>query len=171
MDMIQKALYLASSVHKNQEGGLYFTNHILPCVDILTNEYFYYIAHYSEKSVEDIICAMILHDVIEDSNGKIDYDYLIKSFGAVTAAIVLFVTDGEGKNRKERKQVVYDRFAQFNRAFKREAALVKLIDRLANIRRGGKIDMYRKEHGDFESALYVPGEYEELWDEIESHFL
>lgn len=171
MDIIEKAMMLATSVHKDQEFGLYMEHHIDVCFNILTQEYFYYIADYSNEDCKNILAAMILHDVIEDSNGKITYEYLVRGFGPMVASIVLFVTDGEGRNRKERKQVVYDRFKQFRQLYLLEAKLVKLIDRLANVRRGGKLDLYMKEHKEFKEALYVKGEYEELWNEIEEIFL
>jgi hypothetical protein len=36
------------------------------------------------------------------------------------------------------------------------AKIVKVCDRLANVRRGGKNDMYREEHKAFKEAVYIP---------------
>lgn len=39
-------------------------------------------------------------------------------------------------------------------ASNRNAVILKLADRIANIEHGGKIDMYRKEYPEFRQALY-----------------
>jgi (p)ppGpp synthase/HD superfamily hydrolase len=103
---------------------------------------------------EIIVCATYLHDVLEDTDTteaemKTLFDWRI-------VELVKAVTDGPGKNRRERKKGVY----QAIRALGPAAFAVKLADRLANAKTSGlskgesdMLLMYRKEQPDFEDQL------------------
>jgi (p)ppGpp synthase/HD superfamily hydrolase len=101
-----------------------------------------------------IVCATFLHDVIEDTGTTaIELEAL---FAPQVVELVQAVTDGPGKNRRERKAHVYEAIRQIGRA----ALAVKLADRLANSLAAGlakgesdMLKMYRKEQPHFEDQL------------------
>lgn len=112
-----------------------------------------------------VIAAAYLHDVLEDVRGVSDVD-IRESFGAITAGIVKALTKPGG---------AYDA-ATYLRGIRHtgaDAVLVKLADRLANMR-ASVIEQpsarlatkYRDEMALFRSILYHPGEYEALWAEL-----
>lgn len=102
-----------------------------------------------------IVCATYLHDVLEDTGTSVvEMDRL---FDARVSDLVRAVTDGPGKNRKERKAGVYKAIRQVGPA----ALAVKLADRLGNAKTAGlakdpnssMLQMYRKEQIAFEQEL------------------
>jgi (p)ppGpp synthase/HD superfamily hydrolase len=125
-----------------------------------------------------------LHDVMEDQGES--YFELEKQFGAEVAQMVLFVTDAEGPNRKERKAKTMRRIGYQVDAHARgagkvrpwlpKAVRVKLADRIANVRacvrdgKSRKLRMYRKEHPAFHEALFVEGWADRMWDELNGLF-
>ena len=101
-----------------------------------------------------IMCATYLHDVLEDTETSIKA--LDGLFEEPIGELVRAVTDGPGKNRKERKKGVYKAIQAVGPA----ALAVKLADRLANAKTAGLakgesdlLKMYRKEQTDFEMEL------------------
>ena len=107
-----------------------------------------------------IECAVWLHDVVEDTNTPTTE--LDELFCGPVVELVQAVTDGPGKNRKERKLHVYENI----RASGPPAFAVKLADRLANAKAAGlakgeseMLKMYRKEQSDFDWELrrHAPG--------------
>tara|TARA_R110000868_G_scaffold401649_2_gene677271 strand:- start:7479 stop:7910 length:432 start_codon:yes stop_codon:yes gene_type:complete len=107
------------------------------------------------------ICGA-LHDTIEDCN--ISYNDIKDYFGEDVAEIVYCVTDELGRNRTERKAKTLPKIASNS-----DAVIVKLADRIANIKHGGKVDMYVKEYSQFRDALKQPDKMvEPLWDELDS---
>lgn len=131
-----------------------YVNH-LDEVAAIALQYFHYWNTTEFHLVED---ACYLHDVLEDTDTS--EGELIKKF-PYTFDIVVNVTDQPGANRKERKRNSWWRIRRDPKSI-----FVKLCDRLANTRRKGKIDMYRKEFPLFEAALYRPGQFEDLWEEL-----
>lgn len=101
-----------------------------------------------------------LHDSIEDTDLTITAltVHLGTCFGEAAAVgvaeLVNAVTDGEGKNRAERKARSYELIPKT-----KGAVLVKLADRIANAEEGhakdngGLLTMYRKELPNFEANL------------------
>jgi GTP diphosphokinase / guanosine-3',5'-bis(diphosphate) 3'-diphosphatase len=77
---------------------------------------------------DDILCAALLHDTIEDTattEGELD-----RRFGPRVAAIVVALTDDKSLPKQERKE----RQVRHAAALSREAALVKLADKICNLR-------------------------------------
>jgi (p)ppGpp synthase/HD superfamily hydrolase len=96
---------------------------------------------------EDLRVTAWLHDVLEDTD--VEYEDLVTFFGREIADIVAALTEPKGGNRKWRHAQTYPRIAQSYKA-----VLVKVADRIANVESGGRlVEMYRKEHADFKSAL------------------
>lgn len=116
------------------------------------------------------VAVAYLHDVVEDTSATVED--VADAFGADVADAVALLTDVPGVNRRERKERTY---ARLTTSKNRLAKLVKLADRLANVRASvaggrsteGLLKMYRKEHGAFRSATYgadatIEGELDEL---------
>lgn len=97
-----------------------------------------------------MVCAAYLHDVIEDTTGS--YNDIKKRFGEEIAELVYAVTSELGRNREERNKKTYPKIAA-----NRQAVLLKLADRIANVEyglaSGGKTEMYTKEFQSFYDAL------------------
>ena len=119
-----EALQFAAQKHRDQrrkdpEASPYI-NHPIALATILWNE-----ALVQEPAV---ICAALLHDTLEDT--ETTEAELVERFGARIAAIVMEVTDDTSLPKAERKrlQVVHAPLLS------REAKLVKLADKIANVR-------------------------------------
>lgn len=103
---------------------------------------------------EDYLVAAWLHDVLEDTDTS--YAELCNLFGRKVADLVEAVT-GRGNNRKARKADTLEKLRK-----NPEAAALKLIDRLANVKAAAKagrtdlLEMYKKEMPDY-LELFKPG--------------
>lgn len=153
----EKAKYYAIAAHGTQEyDGLPYVYHLEEVVSILKEFGF---------KKRNTFIAGYLHDVLEDC--PVSFNDIKNEFGAEVAEAVYCVTDELGRNRKERKLKTYPKIAS-----NRLAVIIKLADRIANIRNSGSLlDMYIKEFPDFKSALYYPHytdfRIQRMWDELE----
>lgn len=121
---------------------------------------------YDSETREVIIAAAWCHDVIEDARET--YNDVKKVLGEDVAEIVYALTNDKGRTRKERAGDRY--YAGIKKT--QHATLVKLCDRIANMRHsketGGRMfEIYQKELPAFRDRLYVKGELEELWTELD----
>jgi guanosine-3',5'-bis(diphosphate) 3'-pyrophosphohydrolase len=119
-----EALQFAARKHRDQrrkdpEASPYI-NHPITLASILWNE----------AGVEDppVICAALLHDTVEDT--ETTEAELIERFGPKVAAVVMEVTDDKALPKAERKRLQVVHAPQLSR----EAKLVKLADKIANVR-------------------------------------
>jgi len=84
----------------------------------------------------DVLAAAVLHDVIEDCSGSQQEfiaqrrDEIGTQFGQLVLELVEAVTDDKSLPKQERKQAQVEHAAQLPR----EARLVKLADKIANVR-------------------------------------
>jgi (p)ppGpp synthase/HD superfamily hydrolase len=111
--------------------------------------------------IEAIVVAAWLHDIIEDcgfTREEIEFH-----FGSEVAEIVWRVTDEEGANRKERHEKTYPKIRESV-----WSVFLKLMDRISNIEAGGKAGMYIKEFPGFKEALYKAGEFDPIWEHLET---
>ena len=76
---------------------------------------------------ENVLCAAILHDTIEDTETTVSE--LQEHFGEKITSIVLEVTDDKSLEKSVRKQKQVEHAASISH----EAKLVKLADKIANI--------------------------------------
>ena len=76
---------------------------------------------------ENVLCAAILHDTIEDT--ETTEKELVEEFGKKITSIVLEVTDDKKREKSVRKQRQIERAATVSH----EAKLVKLADKIANL--------------------------------------
>ena len=133
----------AAKAHEGQKyAGEPYTVHLDAVVAILRE---------FKVNDPDVIAAGFLHDVIEDTAAT--KEDLVEHFGQRVADLVDAVTDGEGKNRAERKERPYRLIPTVPGAL-----TVKLADRAANIiscleSNPGLLKMYRKEHLTFAIRL------------------
>ena len=118
------AVAFAAEKHRHQrrkdaEASPYI-NHPIALADVLANE----------GGVDDevVLMAAILHDTVEDT--ETTGEELAGLFGAAVAGIVLEVTDDRTlpKGERKRRQVAH------SPALSRRAKLVKLADKICNLR-------------------------------------
>lgn len=109
-----------------------------------------------------------LHDVIEDTD--VTEAQVADTFGHAVAEAVSLLSDPPGCNRRERKQRLHERLGRLDerQPVARAALLVKVADRLANVRaaadkRPGLLKMYRLEHAEFRYATFRFGLCNALW--------
>ena len=117
MEIIEEAYRFAKKCHSNQKddcGNPYFDSHILQVFNILKQV----------TDDKDIICAGLLHDVIEDCD--ISHKKLSEMFNQNIADLVYEVTH-EGK--KDNHGFYLPRLKS------RDAILIKFADRLSNLSR------------------------------------
>ncbi|MBM3292192.1 HD domain-containing protein [Candidatus Bathyarchaeota archaeon] len=111
-----KALELASERHRGQlddQGRPYFFAHIVQVHNILK----------TITDDESIICAGILHDIIEDTNTT--YDELLHEFNREIAELVKEVTFQKSESGTQ----------YFPNLKTRRAVMIKFADRLSNLSR------------------------------------
>ena len=141
--MVEKAQLFAKQAHEGQFYG--------------NEDYYFHLESVWKISVDydlrtPIQAACWLHDILEDTD--VTYRQLLDEFGFEVAELVYSVTDELGRNRKERKRKTYQKVFEYGK----DAALLKLCDRVANVHYSNTqnkqlFEMYRKEHYDF-SNLY-----------------
>lgn len=156
--MKERAKIFAKAAHAGQlYGGLPYLAH-LEAVAAVAAEF---------EAPETVEIAAYLHDTLEDT--AVTFEELEQEFGPEVARLVEAVTDKHGANRAERHQATYPAL----RAAGPDAVLLKLCDRLANVRASAigapaKLAVYREEFPEFRSVLYAPGEHEALFAELEN---
>ena len=117
------------------------------------------------------ICAALLHDVIEDTDGRIGVGHIEEQFGKTVALMVSVLTKPPAKPNIERAlqlKVYYDRISKSNIPTR----LVKLADRLDNLRDIVEINDrdFQKQYLEETREIYLPLAEEAddyLRDEIE----
>ena len=95
----------AIEAHKSQMyGDKAYVHHLDDVFSVL--ELFYKKSiMYGEGDSGDLFVSAYLHDVVEDTH--VTLDEISNKFGDKVAALVWAVSDGEGKNRAERKAIAY----------------------------------------------------------------
>lgn len=153
---------LKQHAHKEYGDGIPYSIHLILVVSFV-QEFIHLI---DATDQEKVITASWLHDIMED-NG-ISYNEIKKIFGKDVAEIVYCVTNESGRDRHEKALKTHPKTAT-----NRLAVFVKLADRLANstyskLNSNSMYENYRKEFGLFEQQLYIPGEYESMWERLKS---
>ncbi len=122
--LLLKALAFAAHKHRDQRrkdpDASPYINHPIALADVLVNE--------GGVTDFDVLCAALLHDTVEDT--ATTHDELVDAFGAHIARIVAEVTDDKRLPKAERKRLQVEHAPQLSR----EARLVKLADKLCNLR-------------------------------------
>ena len=119
-----KAVAFAAEKHRNQRrkdaDASPYINHPIALANTLANE--------GGIANDDVLCAAILHDTIEDT--ETTEQELIDTFGTKIASIVMEVTDDKSLPKTERKLKQIEHAAHISH----EAKLVKLADKISNLR-------------------------------------
>ena len=122
ISLLFKALAFSAEKHRTQKrkdiDKSPYINHPIALANILAKRW---------VIDENVLCAAILHDTIEDT--KTTADELRKHFGEKITSIVLEVSDDKSLEKEVRKQLQIDHAASLSK----EAKLVKLADKIANI--------------------------------------
>jgi hypothetical protein len=101
--------------------------------------------------------------VLEDTRKRL-LDLLLAGFPLRAVLLCWLVTDKSGATRAERKARTYPFIALWQ-----EAVILKLADRIANVERGEKVEMYCHEYALFRAALYNARHRKarELWEHLD----
>ena len=122
ISLLFKALAFSAKKHSNQKrkdiDESPYINHPIALANILAQRW---------VIDENVLCAAILHDTLEDTETTVDE--LKKHFGEKITSIVLEVSDDKSLDKEVRKQLQIDHAASLSQ----EAKLVKLADKIANI--------------------------------------
>jgi len=122
--LLLQALAFAAHKHRDQrrkdaEASPYI-NHPIALADVLMNE--------GGVTDVEVLCAALLHDTVEDT--ATTHEELVNAFGTRIARIVAEVTDDKALPKSERKRLQVEHAS----AISREAKLVKLADKICNLR-------------------------------------
>jgi myo-inositol-1(or 4)-monophosphatase len=120
--MITKATIFAAKAHENQTRkgtDIPYILHPMEAAVIVSQM----------KHDINLICAALLHDVIEDAG--VTYEYLVAEFGKRIAALVLSQSEDKSKSWEERKQHTIE---ELNRTEDEDIKIVCIADKLANLR-------------------------------------
>lgn len=124
ISLILSAAQFAASKHRHQRRkdtkASPYINHPLALAYVLSNE--------AGIVDEEVICAVLLHDTIEDTDTTAEE--LGQRFGQRIASIVLEVTDDKTLPKLQRKALQIEHAAHSSHA----AKLVKLADKICNLR-------------------------------------
>lgn len=148
-DQLYNARKFAIEKHNGQLYGIYpYEIHLGNVVSVLMR---FSILPTNQENT-DILISAWLHDILEDTTVSIED--LEKRFGKKITEIVYSLTDGDGKNREERKDNMYNKLIH-----NQISIVVKLADRIANvefclIQNNKKLyDMYQKEQPKFQQIV------------------
>ena len=162
-EMIKKARAFAQKAHNVQtygNGGVYpYYKHCEDVEGVLRRFGF------TEEKDLDILVSSWLHDTLEDTNNS--YNDVKKEFDINIAEIVYCVTDEMGRNRKEKKEKTLPKIRS-----NPKSVILKVADRIANVEFGisegsSFVDMYRKEHPDFQYQLRIYRQIDAMWEHLE----
>ena len=124
LSLFLKALHFAADKHRYQkrkgEDASPYINHPIYVAQILSD-----IAGVTDV---EILSGAVLHDTVEDTDASL-HDIEL-AFGLNVARIVEEVSDDKSLKKKARKQAQIDHASHISR----EGALVKVADKIANIR-------------------------------------
>lgn len=156
----------ALSRHGVQEHGcLRIEDHLR---DVVAGVMEFYNPAVNISTLFTVVTAAWLHDIVEDT--ETTNDEICNMFGDRVGDLVELLTDKSGKNRLERHLKTYH-------AIRRDpdAILIKLCDRRANharsIKHGERFaGMYHREYLMFKFALYTPGQFMPLWEELDNQY-
>ena len=125
-----------------------------------------YIHLIPEKYRDNVIAGIYCHDLIEDTTTN--YSDIKTTTNEMVAELAFACTNEKGRNRAERANYKYYQGIKNTKY----ATFVKLCDRISNVRYSVETNkmlaLYRKEYEHFKMMLHIEGEYEEMWDELDT---
>ena len=148
-DKIEVAKSFAIKKHGDQKYGTYpYEVHLSNVVNVLLRNN---ILPTTEDTI-DLWIGAWLHDVLEDTNAT--KEELIDMFGVAVFEMVNSLTDGEFGDRREKKEVMYQKLV-----LNQNGIIIKLADRIANLEfsiinnNSKKIKLYVDENSDLNKHL------------------
>ena len=154
------------SLYDNFESVKTHLTSVTDKLDEICKDYF----SFYDKDNNPVIAAGWLHDIVEDTN--VTLQMIENDFGKPISNLVNYVTDREGKNRKERHINTY-----YITRRSELATLIKLCDRWHNHQRSidnnySKLSMYFKEYDYFKFALYDASVdlHKKLWADLDNQY-
>ena len=156
-------IYNQHDVNCNQKYGKYpYSYHLKKVVEQV--EDYYVLLPNVEKRI--LLLSAAGHDLIEDA--RMTYNDLIPLLGLQVAEIIYSCTEEKGRNRLERHS---DKFFLELRQNKL-GVFIKLCDILANVNENiatgsTMFNRYQKEFPNLKSKLYIKGEFDLLWKNLE----
>jgi GTP diphosphokinase / guanosine-3',5'-bis(diphosphate) 3'-diphosphatase len=124
MKKILEAAFFAARKHTHQRRknieDIPYINHPLEVTHLLSSV--------GGISDEDVLCAALLHDTVEDTGTKASE--IETRFGPAVAGYVLEVSDNKALPKAERKKLQ----VKHARSLSTGATLIKLADRISNLR-------------------------------------
>jgi (p)ppGpp synthase/HD superfamily hydrolase len=158
--LIKKAMEFATKAHMSQTYSPrypYF-KHLEDVYNVLIEFGF------KEDNPEDlpVLQGGWLHDTMEDT--ATSYSDLKNIFGEELAEIVYCDTDELGRNRKEKKEKTFPKTRSNGKS-----VIIKVADRIANVRfalqeQSPQLEMYKKEHTEFQYNLRIYKHIEPMWE-------
>jgi len=131
-EIVKRSLIIAEKVHKDQkrdDGAGYLENHIYPLAKTIVERYS------SEKNIIVLLCAIILHDVLENSD--MTREELQEEVGDDITKIVFALTKSPEENSHELPQSaklqMNKRYVERIKNCDRWIIILKLEDRLENL--------------------------------------
>ena len=126
---IDEALIMAVEAHEGQtdKSGKPYILHPLAVFSILRNNHEHCHWEYKEFTLEDMLIAALLHDVVEDT--PVTLTTIKAKFGDQVAAMV------EGVTRKKAKSETYKVFIVRAKSFHPGSRLIKMADIQHNLSR------------------------------------
>jgi (p)ppGpp synthase/HD superfamily hydrolase len=118
---IQKAIYVATHQHRDQErilSGVPYIVHPFSVAWILSEQ----------TEDQDVIVAGFLHDVLEDTKGY-GYEEIVRDFGERVAKIVIEVTEDKNLPWRERKEKYIKVFENSSQ----ESLMLATADKIHNL--------------------------------------
>lgn len=128
MELFDKALDLATKAHQGSTRKSSNTPYILHPVEVAA------IASRMTDNL-DVLCAALLHDVVEDAN--ISLDYIEKEFGSYVAMLVSCETENKRKDLPSSQTWKIRKLESINDLAKitdKGAKIIWLADKLSNMR-------------------------------------
>lgn len=125
-----------------------------------------YIHLLPEEVRDDVRLALAGHDLIEDARWT--YNDVVKLFNKRVGDIIYSCTDLRGHTRGERHGPEFIELLQKERL----GVFVKVCDMIANstysrVMGSSMFEKYKADLPKFKKELYIPGEYDALWAELE----
>lgn len=162
---VAQALGFAVAKRGNQKyGDKPYQEHLLRVAQVVYDH-----GREGGEGIEVLLQAALLHDTLEDT--ETTEAEIAESFGLTVLGIVKACT------KKDEDLCRRCSFRRTVPALKNTpgALAVKLADRFANMQnsletRSTHLNMYVREYAEFKNLLFVPGQYERLWQLLDGTF-
>jgi guanosine-3',5'-bis(diphosphate) 3'-pyrophosphohydrolase len=155
-DAVAKAVEFATRYHGDQQRptGAPYLEHLLEALEVLVRG--------ARVTDQDVLCAAVLHDVVEDTPCTLDN--VRAAFGGRVAEMVGWVTKPEPEDGTDRK-AAKESYLMSLRYAPDDAVLVKLADRASNVQtlRNLGLDRQREYYAQTVSYVMPLAEAREWW--------